>query len=176
LIVVIVILGVMAAVIVPRFMGTARQEASVAADRVGELMRLFAYRQALSSQQVGLWRDGADGRMHLLVMDADPKDPSATPEWRSDRFASVVTLPSGVDVTDVRVNDQRQRNEEWLVASVPGGARPKIEIRVVGNGVDATLVLPAGSPSVVRIDEGQLAPFVRTPIDLDRAGRDQEPW
>lgn len=176
LIIVVVILAIMAAAVVPKFMGTARQEANVAVDKVGELMRLFAYRQALSSQQVGLWRDGENGSMHLIVMDTDPEDETSEPEWRPDRFASAVSLPSGMDVQEVRVNDQRQPPDEWLVASVPGGARPKIEIRIAGNGVDATLILPAGSPSVVRVDEGQLAPFVRTPIDLDRAGLDQEAW
>ena len=176
IIVVVVILAIAAMAVVPKFMSTAKQEADIAVDKVGELMRLFAYRQALSSQQVAIWRDGADGRIQLLVKDIVGDDAESEREWRGDRFAAPVRLPAGVDVTDVRMNDQRMRNDEWLLASVPGGLRPKIEIRIAGNGVDATLVLPTGSASVVRVDEGREAPFVRVPIDLYQAGRDQEPW
>lgn len=176
LIVVVVVLGIAAAAIVPRFGGTARQEADNAVDQVAELLRLFAWRQSLGSQQVALWRDGNDGRMHLLVMDADPEDPDAAPEWRPDRFAAPVSLPPGVEVLDVRTDDQRVDPLEWTIASTPGSERPKVEIRVAGHGVDATVVLPQGAPSVVRVDADRPAPFARAPIDLDRAGREREPW
>jgi hypothetical protein len=43
-------------------------------------------------------------------------------------------------------------------------------------GVDSTVALPQGSPSVVRVDADKPAPFAREPIDLSRAGRDFEPW
>lgn len=173
---VVVVLAIAAATIVPRFTGTARQEADNAVDQVAELLRLFAWRQSLGSQQVALWRDGADGRMYLLVKDADPEDPVAAPEWRADRFAAPVSLPPGVEVLDVRSDDQRVDPAEWTIASTPGAERPKVEIRIAGHGVDATVVLPEGSPSVVRVDADKPAPFARAQIDLDRAGRDREPW
>ncbi|NBQ15343.1 MAG: prepilin-type N-terminal cleavage/methylation domain-containing protein, partial [Proteobacteria bacterium] len=59
LIVVIVVLAIASVAIVPKFTGTARQEADNAVDQVAEIMRLFAYRQSLGSQQVAIWRDGA---------------------------------------------------------------------------------------------------------------------
>ena len=176
LIVVVVVLGIAAAAIVPKFTGTARQEADNAVDQVAELLRLFAYRQSLSAQQVALWRDGNDGRIHLLVMDSDPADPEALPAWRPDRFAAPVSLPMGVELVEIQNNDQRVDPAEWTIASVPGGERPKIAIRIVGMGVDSTVALPQGSPSVVRVDADKPAPFAREPIDLSRAGRDFEPW
>ncbi|MBL9140980.1 MAG: hypothetical protein JNK53_03855 [Phycisphaerae bacterium] len=176
IIVVVVILAIAAMAVVPKFLSTAKQEGDVAVDRVGELLRLFAYRQALSSQQVAIWRDGGDGSIQLLVMDTDPDKPDAKPEWRVDRFAARVRLPDGMDVTDVRMNEQRMRTDEWLLSSTPGALRPHIEIRVAGNGVDSTLVLPRGSASVVRVDEGRESPIVRIPIDLQQAGREGEPW
>lgn len=176
LIVVVVVLAIAATAIIPKFAGTARQEADNAADRVAELMRLFAFRQSMGAQQVALWRDGSDGRIHLLVKDIDPENPEAPAQWRPDRFAAPVALPAGLEVTDVRVNDQRVDAEEWNIATGPGGERPKVELRVAGQGVDATLVLPPGSPSVVRVDAGRPEPFARAPIDLDRAGREREPW
>jgi len=176
LIVVVVVLGIAAAAIVPKFTGTARQEADNAVDQVAELLRLFAYRQSLSAQQVALWRDGNDGRIHLLVMDSDPADPEALPAWRPDRFAAPVSLPMGVELVEIQNNDQRVDPTEWTIASVPGGERPKIAIRIVGMGVDSTVALPQGSPSVVRVDADKPAPFAREPIDLSRAGRDFEPW
>jgi prepilin-type N-terminal cleavage/methylation domain-containing protein len=176
LIVVIVVLAIASVAIVPKFTGTARQEADNAVDQVAEIMRLFAYRQSLGSQQVAIWRDGADGRIYLLVKDGNPEDPTAPAEWRTDRFAAPVSLPPGVDIEDVRSNDQRVDPTEWTIASTPGGDRPKIEVRIVGQGIDSTVVLPTGSPSVVRVDADKPAPFARAPIDLDRSGRDREPW
>jgi prepilin-type N-terminal cleavage/methylation domain-containing protein len=176
LIVVVVILAITAVAVVPRFTGTLRQESSNAVDRVAELMRLFAYRQSLGSQQVALWRDGNDGRIHLIVKDGDPEDPTAAPEWRPDRFAAPVALPDGLELVEIRKDDQRVDPSEWTIASVPGGERPKVEIRLVGHGVDATVVLPPGSPSVVRVDADKPEPFARAQIDLDQAGRSQEPW
>jgi prepilin-type N-terminal cleavage/methylation domain-containing protein len=176
LIVVVVVLAIAATAIVPKFSGTARQEADNAVDQVAELLRLFGFRQSLGAQQVALWRDGSDGRIHLLVKDIDPEDPEAEPQWRPDRFAAPVSLPSGMEVTDVRNNDQRIDPADWTIASVPGSDRPKIEIRLVGPGIDSTVVLPTGSPSVVRVDADKPAPFARAPIDLDRSGRDREPW
>lgn len=176
LIVVVVVLAIAAAMVVPKFTGTARQEADNAVDQVAELVRLFAFRQSLSAQQVALWRDGADGRIHLLVKDRDPEDPEAEPEWRPDRFAAPVSLPVGLELVEIRSNDQRFDPAEWTLASTPGGERPKIEIRLVGFGIDSTVALPAGSPSVVRVDADKPAPFARAPIDLNQAGRDREPW
>lgn len=176
IIVVVVVLAIVAAAVIPRITGTARQEASVAVDRLAELLRLYAFRQAMSTQQVALQRDGWDGRIYLFVRDLDPDAPDEPPTWRPDRFAAPVALPRGVELTEVRVHEQRQPEDEWTITSVPGGARPKVEIRVVGNGVDALLVLPAESAAVYRVDAGQPPPFARTAIDLDRAGRDLEPW
>jgi|LauGreDrversion4_2_1035121.scaffolds.fasta_scaffold90676_3 prepilin-type N-terminal cleavage/methylation domain-containing protein len=176
LIVVVVVLAIAAAAIVPRFTGTATQESSNAVDQVAELLRLFAYRQSLGSQQVALWRDGNDGRIHLLVMDADPADPDAPPEWRPDRFAAPIALPAGLELAEIRKDDQRIDPAEWTIASVPGGERPKVEIRLVGHGIDSTVVLPTASPSVFRVDADKPEPFARDVIDLDQAGRDREPW
>lgn len=176
LIVVVVVLAIAAAAIVPRFTGTATQESSNAVDQVAELLRLFAYRQSLGSQQVALWRDGNDGRIHLLVMDVDPADPEAPPEWRPDRFAAPIALPAGLELAEIRKDDQRIDPVEWTIASVPGGERPKVEIRLVGHGIDSTVVLPTASPSVFRVDADKPEPFARDVIDLDQAGRDREPW
>ena len=76
----------------------------------------------------------------------------------------------------MRSNDQRVDPSEWTITSTPGGERPKIEVRLVGLGIDSTVVLPTGSPSVVRVDADKPAPFARAPIDLDRSARDHEPW
>jgi len=176
LIVVVVVLAIAAAAIVPRFTGTATQESSNAVDQVAELLRLFAYRQSLGSQQVALWRDGNDGRIHLLVKDVDPADPDAPPEWRPDRFAAPIALPAGLELAEIRKDDQRIDPVEWTIASVPGGERPKVEIRLVGHGIDSTVVLPTASPSVFRVDADKPEPFARDVIDLDQAGRDREPW
>ena len=176
LIVVVVILAIAAVMVVPRFSGTARQEADNGIERVAELVRLFAYRDAMGSQQVALWRDGTDGRIHLLVKDRDPADDGEAPDWRADRFAAPVALPDGLEVAEVRVDDARVDPLEWLVSSVPGGERPKVEIRLVGHGLDSTVSLPAGSPSAVRVDTDKPLPFARFPIDLERQGRGDEPW
>jgi len=87
-----------------------------------------------------------------------------------------VALPEGLELLEIRKDDQRVDPSEWTIASVPGGERPKVEIRLAGHGVDATVVLPPGSPSVVRVDADKPEPFARAEIDLDQAGRSREPW
>ena len=93
LIVVVVILAIAAVAIVPKFSGTARQDADNSVERVAELLRMFAFRESLGSQQVALWRDPADGRIHLLVKDG-MGDAEGTPDWRADRFAAPVASTS----------------------------------------------------------------------------------
>jgi prepilin-type N-terminal cleavage/methylation domain-containing protein len=176
LIVVIMVLAIFASAIVPRLGSTVREEASSAVDKAAELVRLFAYRQSLGAQQVALWRDGADGRIHLIVKDIDPEDPDAPPEWRADRFAAPVALPDGLELVDVRADGKRLDPGEWTIAGIPGGERPKVELRFAGHGVDASVVLPSGSPSVFRVDAGEPDRVARDVIDLDESGRSREPW
>ena len=80
------------------------------------------------------------------------------------------------ELVEIRKDDQRIDPAEWTIASVPGGERPKVEIRLVGHGIDSTVVLPTASPSVFRVDADKPEPFARDVIDLDQAGRDREPW
>jgi prepilin-type N-terminal cleavage/methylation domain-containing protein len=176
LIVVVVILAVLAAAVVPRLGSTVRQEASAAVDQAAELVRLFAYRQALGSQQVALWRDGADGRIHLIVKDVDPADPASEPEWRADRFAAPVALPPGLELADARADGKSLDASEWTISSIPGGERPKVELRFVGHGLDASVVLPTGSQTVFRLDADQPERVARDVVDLDQSGRSREPW
>jgi len=175
LIVVVVILAIAAVAIVPKFSGTARQDADNSVERVAELLRMFAFRESLGSQQVALWRDPADGRIHLLVKDA-MGDAGGPPDWRADRFAAPVALVDGLELVNVEVDDDAMDPSEWIIASVPGGERPQVEFRLVGHGIDSTVTLPGGSPAVVRVDADKPAPIARFPIDLNRQGRSDEPW
>jgi type II secretory pathway pseudopilin PulG len=108
LIVVVVILAIAAVAIVPKFSGTARQDADNSVERVAELLRMFAFRESLGSQQVALWRDPADGRIHLLVKDA-MGDAGGPPDWRADRFAAPVALVDGLELVNVEVDVVKER-------------------------------------------------------------------
>jgi prepilin-type N-terminal cleavage/methylation domain-containing protein len=176
LVVVVVILAVAAAMVVPRFSGTARQEADNAIERVEDLLRMFAFRESLGVQQVALWRDPVDGRIHLLTKDAPEPGSDEVPDWRPDRFASPVALPEGLELATLEVDDDSRDPGEWIIPSVPGGERPQIEVRLVGHGFDTTVTLPSGGTGVVRVDADKPAPVARFPVDLNRQGRGDEPW
>ena len=91
------------------------------------------------------------------------------------------TLPPRVYVRagryyHVSADGKRLDSGEWTIAGIPGGERPKVELRFAGHGVDASVVLPSGSPSGFRVDAGDPDRVARDVIDLDESGRGREPW
>ena len=176
LIVVSALLALVAAMVVPRLVGMSRREADVAAERLSELLSLFAFRDNAGVTQSAIWMNPDSGCIELWNLEADPNRPADPPDWVPDRFVQPVRLPKGVELAEVRSDGQSLGSDEWRIVGSPGGDRPRIELHLVADGFDSVLVLDRGASLPMRIDNGVTREGARAPIDLDQRGMDREPW
>ena len=176
LIVVSALLALVAAMVVPRLVGMSRREADVAVERLTELLSMFAYRDASGATSCAIWLDPDTGCVALWSLEGDPKRPADPPEWVPDRFVQPVCMPRGVELAEVRMDGRPLDGSDWRIMGSPSGERPEIFMRVVADGLDSELLLPPGAAVPMRTDNGITRERVRTPIDLDKAGMDREPW
>jgi len=174
-IVVIAILAVIAAFIAPKFTTVRQTEARLAVDEVADLMRMWAYRNSVMSQQVGIWRSPETGVLRLMIRDIDARRPDDGPIWQEDRLSMPVTLPAQAELTEVYIDGESRNLGDWFVQSNADGSRPRLELAIkTGTSVIRLLVEPY-SNSIVRSDDrsGGLA---RHPVDLDSEGEDRVSW
>jgi prepilin-type N-terminal cleavage/methylation domain-containing protein len=176
LVIVASLLALVAALVVPRLAGMTRREADVAAERLAEILAMFAFRDTAGAQQTAIWMNPDSGCVELWNLESDPTRPSEPPQWRPDRFVQGFRLPVGVELTEVSRDGQRMVGDEWKILSAPGGSRPRIEMRLVAEGRDVTLLLEPSATAPVRFDNGSMLEGGRVAIDLDETGRDREPW
>jgi prepilin-type N-terminal cleavage/methylation domain-containing protein len=200
LIVVVVIMGVMAAAIVPRMFGNEARAAENEVRLVRGFLSTVATRAALSSQGLGIrytaadaGGDGGGGRLELLSLRArgNAGDFAAEREYLPDP----VTLP--VELTRVRVSAFTAGGVPANAASAwvefaAGSPRPTVVIVMtygvaqggVGGGAtkDASawrVELPGDESRAVlsRTDlrDAGVPAFSRA-VDLDKAGGSQTPW
>lgn len=176
LIVVVTLLALVAAMVVPRLTGMARREADVATERLSELLAMFAFRDNAGVQQSAIWMNPDTGCVELWTLEPDVERPMEKPQWVPDRHVQPVRLPAGVELSEVRANGQSLSGDEWRIVGAPGGARPRVEMRVTAEGFESVLVLEPGAGVPTRVDNGVVREGARATKDLDRAGMDREPW
>ena len=180
LIVVMIIMGVMATMIVPRMGGQRSRAFELAADQVADLLTMYAQRDALSSQPAGILHDVQRNAVVLMILDIDPADPDAPREWRPDPLVEPVRLPSSISVDGVwlRVEGRLTDIQQWPIATTPGQDRASIEIGLATDeGLRRSLVLPGHAivPYTPGSDD-EMTTISRQPIDLDAVGRHREDW
>jgi prepilin-type N-terminal cleavage/methylation domain-containing protein len=178
LLVVMVILAIIVAFAVPRLTSVQRSEGRLAVDQVEDLMRMWAYRNSVMTQQVGIWRQET-GVIVLVIRDIDPSDPDAGPVWQNDRLSSEVTLPSSAEILTVVIDGEPQDPRQWFVQSNADGTRPRLEIEMKVPAGVSQLVLAPYSSGVGRLDQAGVdsnGGGIRQPIDLDSEGEERMPW
>lgn len=172
------VIAVLAAMLLPRLNRSSSQTYESTIERVAALMSTFATREATGIQQVAMLQDPDTGEIGLSVMQrtlGEGSD-SESPEWIPDPLTAPFRLPRGVEIADVIVDSDSIGGVDWMVASIPGGGRPRVEIRLVADGMDTVLVLESSAIAPVRIDSDRPAPPMREPIDLEGTGRSREFW
>lgn len=180
MIVVMAVLAVVMAMTVPRMFGREGRVLQLSADRVADLLTMFAQRENLSSRPSGIWHDTATHRLVLMVLDADGATPEQPAQWRPDRTVKPVQLPASVDVergVGVSIDGTMVDISRWPIATEPGKRRPRIEISLYDDdGRVKTLVLPSHALRPYDLDDPDAVFASREPIDLDAAGRHREDW
>lgn len=178
IIVVTVILVIVGAMVIPRMTGRSVVTAQLAAEQTASALAMFAYRSSLSAQPVALRRDPEFGTIEVWLLDVDPEQPDQPPRWRLDRFSKPLTLPAGIVLSQVRINEQPLETQEWQVVATPSMPRPRIELVVASEEGDdeiAVILEPRASAPYLA-QAGRTTEIVRVPIDLDSQGRAKELW
>ncbi len=180
MVVVVAILAVIMAMTLPRMLGREGRVLQLAADRVADLLTMYAQRESLSSRPSGIWHDTASHSLVLMVLDADAATPDQPADWRPDRTVQPVRLPPSVDVergVGASVDGTVVDISRWPIATELGKRRPRIEISLYDNdGRVKTLVLPAHALRPYDLDDSDALLASRQPTDLDAAGRQREDW
>jgi prepilin-type N-terminal cleavage/methylation domain-containing protein len=173
------ILVILAAVVVPRFSSARRTEALLGGDQIEDLMRMWAFRSSVGTQQVGIWRNPESGLISIMVRDYAPgADPAAgdVPEWIPDFLSNPVRLPETVEIVEVQINYEIAEPTDFFVQTNPDRTRPQFLIRLRDSSDGETLVsIEPYSNAPIRVNAGG-TPGVRVPVDLDAEGEENSPW
>lgn len=174
IIIVCAVLVIVAGMAVPRFIVVERQREEKAILEVEDLLRMFAFRNAIATQQLGFHYDRTSGLVSLWILDLNPKDPEGPRVWQQDRLSPVVELPESMIIDGASADDAEVRDDMWTITSNPDGSRPRIEVSLVGREASGIVILENYSSVPVRADKD--GKNTRAPIDLDREGRTLDPW
>jgi prepilin-type N-terminal cleavage/methylation domain-containing protein len=180
--VVLIIIAFFATIIVPRFTSNVRRSFDLTVDRVSDLLMMYAQRDNLGNKTIGLEYDDQNDWLHIVVLEGDPEESGALPQWKRDPYINPVKLPDVLDdampflvwADGEQVDISRSTGRP--LSHTPGEDRPTIEISLFSNRseFDAHLVLAPYDLSARRMDvDGSTA---RTRIDLDAIGRSREDW
>lgn len=74
-IIVCIMMVIIGALAMPRFLAVERQREEKSIVEVEDLLRMFAFRNAVGTQQIGLHFDQSTREMSLWILDLNPKDP-----------------------------------------------------------------------------------------------------
>jgi prepilin-type N-terminal cleavage/methylation domain-containing protein len=187
LMIVILVLALLAALALPRLSGTESRRFDLTADRLSDLLMVFAQRDSMGGRPVALIHSADRNQIELLTLDIDPFQPDLLAEWRPDRLVPFaewrldrlvpsVPLPTGIRVVDCRVDGDLLVEQGWSIISEPGQERPVIEMTLASGDRMATLVLSPAAVAASRYDANSPAPYERASVDLDAAGRNREDW
>ncbi len=174
IIVVVVILGVLAGLMVPRVISSSGREARRAAEAAAEVLSAAARRDSLSTQRVAIDFDGSLGTLKLVKMGTNARGEAA---WVDDQLAPRAEMGSAI-VTSAM--------SDTLTLDASGQFR--VEFPVMGRRPDVTLVIEDSrrretyrvvlSSSAVRarvVMPGQSAEASAV-TDLDAQGKGEQAW
>ncbi|HWB19897.1 MAG TPA: prepilin-type N-terminal cleavage/methylation domain-containing protein [Phycisphaerales bacterium] len=179
MVIVIVIIGILASIAVPRMVGNDRRTFQLTVDRVADLLTMYANRESMGQKAVGLHFDASPGRrwLELMSVDIDDRNPGSAARWRQDPIVKPVKFPDYVTLDEVSANGEIVDIDEWPLASTPGQGRPTIRIVMSGpNGQTTQLVLDANGLAPAIYGTGANFQQIRSPINLDAIGKTREDW
>ncbi len=180
MVVVIAVLSVIMAMTLPRMIGREGRQLQLAADRVADLLTMYAQRESLSSRPTGIWHDRDSHRIVLMTLAIDDARPDDPVDWRPDRTVKPIQLPANVDVergVGASIDGTPVDIGLWPIATEPGKRRPRIEISLYADdGRAKTIVLPSHALKPYFLDDENSMLASREAVDLDAAGRHREDW
>ena len=190
-VVVIVILGVLAAVAAPRLFQEGWRGPEAALDRIEIALGAIAQRQASGNFRMGLVHDPEAGTLALqrlrLPTDREGRRVALgrrdSGEWVSDPLSPRFML-GDLEVRELRLDGVEVNQRDWRIELVPSETRPVIELDLAASvrGEERTWrieLLPfAFEPTRERTDAGGRAQISESLglEDLDAMGLSEVPW
>ena len=173
MIVVIIIMGLMASMIVPRLGGTRNREFQLTIDKGSDVMLMFAHRVSTSNRPVGFRFDNTTKTFELLIK----RDHEGEFYWDNDPLTPPVSIPTWIENDSVYlyIDGELTDTSQWPITAIPGESRPLIETVIHWDNHTVNISLPAHAmgPSVIMDGIGE---EILIPIDLDAEGRGRDEW
>ncbi len=171
---VILILGILGALTVPRLMGGQDRAFDLAAEQVNDIVLMYAHRAGTSTQACGLRYDEELRQVELLLLESNGEGAYF---WRIDPLAHPVRLPLFVEADGLSIfaDAEYVDTTQWPLTAMPGEQRPHIELELSWMDRLATISLPPYAMSPSLLMDGTDGQFL-APIDLDAAGAGREEW
>jgi prepilin-type N-terminal cleavage/methylation domain-containing protein len=193
-IVVMVIIGILAGVMMPRVLSMGQRQAEQEAKLVRGLLTVAADKASVMHQSVAVdyaeattGDNGRGARLTIWVQKEDPKVGSdatgaARVKWEQDRMSEVVEF-SRLRVAQAMQDGGVLSGGKWRVAFAPGRPRPSLELKLEpiasrdGPTWTVTLKPDDTSATLVAGNEAKAAPAgsSRT-VDLDDSGQGDSKW
>ena len=176
IVIVIMIIALFAGLIIPRMASLGKRNENLTVDKVADLLSAFSYRDSVASGSTAIEFVATDNSLLLLALQPDPLNPEDPRVWSRDYLAAPVDIPSSLTLRALQ-DGKLLPDSNWSILTNSDGTRPKIEMELQGDLVDASIVLDPWAPGPYVVDntrqEVVLFPDV---FDLDAAGQDREPW
>jgi prepilin-type N-terminal cleavage/methylation domain-containing protein len=173
MIVVIIVLGIMSSMIIPRLTGTRGREFNLTVDKVADVVLMFAHRVSTSNKPAGL-RFNVEAMQFELLQKFEVEGERF---WDIDPLAQPVVLPTWLnqDSLAMYVDGELKDTSHWPFTTTPGETRPLVE--VVLQWEDRNAIIHLASHAIgptIWFDGTGIDPLV--PVDLDAEGRGREEW
>ncbi|MGH7131202.1 MAG: type II secretion system protein [Phycisphaerales bacterium] len=188
ILVVLVIIGILAGLVIPRLFNSGDRQASLESQAVAALLTAAAQRDSLSSQPLALAFDPERNRLSLEVLSTGEEGDAAA-EWIPAPLIPPVILTSaelrealsdGHAVAASKEASSAAKSAVWRIELGQAQQRPTITL-VLGHGEDRAWqldLLPgelAARRREIPATSGPVTPDTRSE-DLDATGRREQPW
>lgn len=183
-VVVIIVLGVLAGLVVPRMLSTGPRQAKNEARAVQRLLTCAAEKTALLGEPVAVEYSGtpeATLTLYTQRVRTLASGQVGVPEWRADTLVDPVTL-TALQLKSARADGVALASARWRVVFRPGQTRPDLAITLAPKGdaeqESVSIVLDAHAPSARSSDgtSASKAPAVARTRDLDDLGQGTKTW
>lgn len=181
LIVVMIIIGVIAGMTIPRMFGSSARAALAEAENVQRLLTIAAERDAYGSEPLALEYSEADQTLTILAR-RDSSAGSGQGQWMPDRVLLPVFL-SKVRVAGAWEGGRALPRKSWRVVFSKLELRPLLSIQLESLSTDSRgakptwqiTLSPEASTATRELGVGRLVPDSRV-IDLDLTGKGDKSW
>jgi len=179
LLTIVVILGVVAGVVLPRLVGNDRRAAQRELQQVEDLLTSAASREAFSSTPVALAFEDGTLRIRVLRSPEELTPWSGPGTWVDDPLARPVTLEH-LRLASASASGQVLADDAWRVDMTTLEARPAVALGLTdsrGNDWVVHLASEAERATTSTLDAGTTSDgLAGQAVDLDEIGREEDPW